>query len=95
VSFEFVRHGTTDQVPIVPTLGALSPRGGPIQDPVLTLTSPQSGIKSPFSGPGFVLALAGIRRRVVQIQVIEKDDLPPTDHVCFLGRKSPRGIARS
>ena len=31
-------------------------------------TSPQSGIKSSFSGPSFVLAPAGIRRVVIQIQ---------------------------
>jgi len=37
--------------------------------------SPQSGIKSPFSGPRFVPALAGIRRLVVQIKAIEKGDL--------------------
>jgi len=34
-------------------------------------------IKSPFSGPCFSLALAGIRRRVVQILAFEKDDLHP------------------
>jgi len=34
-------------------------------------------VKSPCLGPGFALALAGIRRRVVQIKAIEKDDLIP------------------
>jgi len=38
---------------------------------------PQSRITSPFSGPSFVLALAGIRWRVVQIKAIEKNDLIP------------------
>ena len=32
-------------------------------------------IKSPFSVPGFALALAGIRRLVVRIKAIEKGDL--------------------
>ena len=36
---------------------------------------PQNGTKSPFSGPCFVLALAGTRRRVVQIKALGKDDL--------------------
>ena len=46
---------------------------------------PQSRTTSPFLGPGFVLALAGIRRLVVQINAIENDDLIP-----FCGRlKSP------
>jgi len=31
--------------------------------------------KSPFSGPRFVLALAGIRRLVVRIKATEKEDL--------------------
>ena len=35
-------------------------------------TRPQSGIKSPCSGPGFALALAGIWRIVMQIKVIFK-----------------------
>ena len=34
-----------------------------------------SGVKTPFSGHQFVLALAGIRRLVVQIKAIETDDL--------------------
>jgi len=33
------------------------------------------GIKSPFPGRRFALALAGIGRRVVHIKEIEKDDL--------------------
>ena len=37
----------------------------------------QSGVKPTFSGPGFVLALAGIRRLVVHIKAIETDDLIP------------------
>jgi len=40
-------------------------------------TSPQTRIKSPFSGPLFALALAGIRRRVVQIKANEKEDFLP------------------
>ena len=36
-----------------------------------------SRIKSPFSGPRIVLVLTGIRRSVVQIKAIEKDDLIP------------------
>jgi len=40
-------------------------------------TSPQRGSKSSFPGPGFVLALAAIRRLVVQIKGTEKDDLTP------------------
>ena len=40
-------------------------------------TSPQSGFKSPFSDPSFVLALFGIRRLVAQIKAIEQADLPP------------------
>jgi len=38
---------------------------------------PSPGIKSPFSGPVFALELTGIRRLVVQIKAIEKDDLLP------------------
>ena len=37
--------------------------------------SPHSRIKSPFSDPSFALAFAGIRRRVVQIETTEIDDL--------------------
>jgi hypothetical protein len=37
--------------------------------------SPQSRIKSPFSGPRFVLVLAVIRQPVVQMKAIEQDDL--------------------
>jgi len=37
--------------------------------------SPQGGVKSPVSGLGFVLALAGIRQRVVQIKATWKDNL--------------------
>ena len=40
--------------------------------------NPQSGIKSPFPGPRFVLALAEIRRPVVQIKAVDKDDLVDT-----------------
>jgi len=36
----------------------------------------QSGIKSPFPVPRFVLERAGIRRRVVQIKAIETEDMP-------------------
>jgi len=43
----------------------------------LLTTSPQSGIKSHFSGPRFVLAFAGIRRLAVQSKAVEKDDLLP------------------
>ena len=39
------------------------------------ITGPQSMIRSPFSGPRFVLALAGHRRPVVQIRATDKDDL--------------------
>ena len=39
--------------------------------------SPQKGIKSPFSRPLFVLALAGIWRLVVRKEAIEKEKLPP------------------
>jgi len=38
-------------------------------------TSPQSSIKSPVSGPAFVLALAGIRRLVVHAKATETGDL--------------------
>ena len=47
--------------------------------------SSQRGTKSPFSGLGFVLALAGIRRFVVQIKAIEKQDLRTStgaNHAC-------------
>ena len=37
----------------------------------------QSGIKSLFLSPRFVLALTGTRRLVVQIKAIEKDGLLP------------------
>jgi hypothetical protein len=40
-------------------------------------TSPQSGIKSLFSVPWFVLVLAGIRRPVVRIKAIEEYNLLP------------------
>ena len=40
-------------------------------------TSPQSGSKSPCSGPRFVLELARIRRLVVQVKTIEEEYLPP------------------
>jgi len=40
-------------------------------------TSPQSGIKSPFSGLEFEVALAGTRRLVVQIKAMEKHDVAP------------------
>ena len=33
--------------------------------------------KSPFSAPQFAFALAGIRRIVIQIKSVGKDDLPP------------------
>jgi len=36
----------------------------------LGTTGLKSGIKSPFAGPSFVLALAGIRRLVVQIKTV-------------------------
>jgi len=39
--------------------------------------SPHSSIDPPFLGLGFVLALAGIWRRVVQIKAIDEDDLIP------------------
>jgi len=38
-------------------------------------TSSHSGIKSPFSRLSLVVALCGIRRRVLQITAIGKDDL--------------------
>jgi hypothetical protein len=39
------------------------------------LISCTCAIKSPFSGPWFAWALAGIRLPVVQIQAVEQDDL--------------------
>jgi len=48
-----------------------------VKPSLLPPTSHQGGMKSPCPGPGFVLALAGIRRLVVQINAIEKDDLIP------------------
>jgi len=39
--------------------------------------SPQGGIKPSFLGPCFVLALAGIRRLVVQIKAIKNNRLAP------------------
>ena len=54
-------------------------------------TCPHVSIKSSFSGPLFVLALAGIRQRVVQIKATEEEDLLPflqaagltLDPVCY------------
>ena len=40
-------------------------------------TNPKSRVKSPRSGPSFVLALAGIRRLAVQAKAVEKDNLIP------------------
>ena len=40
-----------------------------------TLSSPQSRIRLPVAGPRFVLALTGIRRRMVQTKAIEQHDL--------------------
>jgi len=40
-------------------------------------TSPQNGIKSPFSSSRFPLVPAGIWRSFLQIKPFEKDDLPP------------------
>ena len=37
-------------------------------------TSPQSGMNSPFSGYGFLMALDGIWRLVVQIKAIQNDE---------------------
>ena len=51
----------------------IEPHSGPDFRPCC----PAPGIKSPFSYPYFVLALAGIRRLVVHIMAIEKDDLIP------------------
>ena len=36
---------------------------------------PACRVKLPFSGPGFVLARAGIQRAVMQIKVMEEGDL--------------------
>ena len=49
----------------------------PQPNAVNTSTSPQCAIKSPFKGPLFVLALAGIDRLVVHIKAIGNDDLLP------------------
>ena len=53
-------------------------------------TSPQSGIKSPFPGPYFALALTGTRGLLVQIKEIEKDDCPPSEG-WWLGSRSDSG----
>ena len=62
-------------------LGSVTQNGNGFQyvvhHPLPTPTSPQSANNSPFPLPCFVLALAGIRRLVVKIKPIEKDDLPP------------------
>ena len=50
-------------------------------------------IKSPISDPRFVLALAGIRRLVVHIQAIEKDDSLP-DHLVSEGVLRENGEGR-
>jgi len=44
---------------------------------LLTPTRPLSWIKSPFSGPWFVLALTGIRQMMIPIKAVDKLDLPP------------------
>jgi len=43
---------TPNAVELIPTLGALFPRGGPIQDPVLT--HPRPGLHPPHRGQEFV-----------------------------------------
>ena len=54
--------------------GVVSPELRPREH---TYHQPSQRDQTAFSGPGCVLALAGIRRRVVQIKAMEKDELPP------------------
>ena len=46
-------------------------------DKIVAVDDHECEMKSPFAGPGFVLGLAGIRRRVALIRAIEKDGLLP------------------
>jgi len=65
----------TNRLPIKNSLSLAQPLGWRGATPFSATTSPQIRINSPFSVHGFVLALAGIRRLVVQIKAIEKVDL--------------------
>ena len=51
-------------------------------------------IKSPFSGPRCVLALAGIRKLVVQSKAIENDDLLPLWWILSINRALARSVGR-
>ena len=57
---------------VVQVVHMLAESAGNFSRKVPTSNSPQSEITLPFSGPSFVLALAGTRWRQVQIKATEK-----------------------
>ena len=68
---EAVPHALTpNTVELIPTLGALSPRGGPVQDPVLTACEDESHERPfeghPICGRGAIFAgFVGIYRQML------------------------------
>jgi len=70
---------TPNTVELIPTLGALSPRGGPVQDPVLT----QSRAEALLGG-------GEVSKEAVQEGAVQAANLPPLQELCQPGMPPDR-----